>query len=361
MKKVVFTALIAGAMVMASCSGGQQSAGTITVGDKSKMDSLSYSLGANIAYSVTAQMADVPFDFDSMTEGFEAAALGKNTLTADEAIELLQSYFMETRAERAQIVEQKRAEADSLAIAGGADAAEVAAARAELKADADMFESEAQREEVSYAFGIDLGTNIKSAELPVQVYWLATALTDVSNGTAKVDEQAAMAYLQNYFTVVRPAEMAEISAKNLADIEKKSGVKKTESGLLYRVESEGDKSVMAVEDADVVKVNYTGRLVRNNEVFDTSRFADRPEEQKEMLKAQNPEGYDQDAPIEFALNRVIPGWTEGMKLVGKGGRISLWIPAELAYGANGAGNSIGPNEALYFDVELIDVNPTAAE
>ncbi len=360
MKKVVISALVAGAAVMVSCSGGQQQ-GLISTGDSSKMDSLSYALGANVAFSVKYQMADVPFDFNVMTEGLEDAAFDKSNVTAEEAISLLQAYFMETRAERAAIVEAKRNEADSVAIAGGADAAEVAEARAALKADADMFESEAQREELSYAFGVDLGTNIKNAEIPIQTYWVKSALKDVNNDSSKLDEQAAMACLQNYFSVVRPAEMAEISAENLAKIEKKSGVKKTESGLLYKVEVEGDSDVMAVNDTDVVKVNYTGRLVRTDKVFDTSRFADRSAEQQEAMKAQDPDGYDQDSPIEFALNRVIPGWTEGMKLVGKGGRISLWIPAELAYGTNGAGRDIGPNEALYFDVEVVDVNPTAAE
>ena len=61
--------------------------------------------------------------------------------------------------------------------------------------------------------------------------------------------------------------------------------------------------------------------------------------------------------IEFPLNRVIKGWTEGMKLVGKGGKIILYIPSELAYGPRGAGRAIGPNEALEFTVELIDVKP----
>ena len=62
--------------------------------------------------------------------------------------------------------------------------------------------------------------------------------------------------------------------------------------------------------------------------------------------------------IEFPLNRVIEGWTEGMKLIGPGGKIILYIPAELAYGNRGAGKDIGPNEALEFEVELIEVVPT---
>jgi FKBP-type peptidyl-prolyl cis-trans isomerase FkpA len=74
-----------------------------------------------------------------------------------------------------------------------------------------------------------------------------------------------------------------------------------------------------------------------------------------MTKQYQPDQAGKDNPIEFPLNRVIKGWTEGMKLVGKGGKITLWIPAELAYGTQGAGNDIGPNEALRFDIELIEV------
>ena len=76
-------------------------------------------------------------------------------------------------------------------------------------------------------------------------------------------------------------------------------------------------------------------------------------------KKAQPDQAEKDNEIEFPLNRVIKGWTEGMKLVGKGGRIVLWIPAELAYGETGAGQDIGANEALCFDVELLDVTPAA--
>ena len=74
-----------------------------------------------------------------------------------------------------------------------------------------------------------------------------------------------------------------------------------------------------------------------------------------MISQYSPQEAGKDSPIEFALNQVIKGWTEGMKFIGKGGKIVLWIPASLAYGEKGAGDNIGPNEALYFDIELLDV------
>ncbi len=355
MKKVVISALVVAAAAISSCSTTPK--GTITEGSKSQFDSLSYALGANVGFSMSKQMSDIPFDYEAIAKGLTDAAFERNTVTSEEAISLLQEYFMQTRSARAQIVEANRAEADSIALANGKSEEEVKAARMALKADADMFENEEQRNEVSYAFGIDLGTNILAAELPVQTYWLNTAMTDANNGSAKMDEMASMNYHQNYFTVVRPAERLATSTENLAKIEKQAGVVKTESGLLYRIEEAGDTSLMATDDRDVVKVFYTGRLLRNNEVFDSNRFADRTAEQQEAMLAQNGGETVEDQPIEFPLNRVIKGWTEGMKLVGKGGRISLWIPSDLAYGEGGSGRAIEGNEALFFDVELVDVVP----
>ena len=173
--------------------------------------------------------------------------------------------------------------------------------------------------------------------------------------------------------VVRPAQVAKASEEWLAKMEKKSGVKKTESGLLYKVVKSGDMAAAATDDRDVVVVKYEGKT-KDGEVFDSSyqrveeiekqiaevkKNKDLTDEQKAERTAQLEEEKANMETIEFPLNRVIKGWTEGMKLVGKGGKIILYIPSELAYGPRGAGRAIGPNEALEFTVELIDVKPFA--
>jgi FKBP-type peptidyl-prolyl cis-trans isomerase FkpA len=106
----------------------------------------------------------------------------------------------------------------------------------------------------------------------------------------------------------------------------------TKSGLKYRVLRKGEGA--APKATNSVKVNYHGWL-DNGKVFDSS--------------------YDRGEAISFPLNRVIPGWTEGMQLVGGGGMIELEIPPDLAYGSRGAGAAVPPNATLHFLVELLKV------
>lgn len=120
-------------------------------------------------------------------------------------------------------------------------------------------------------------------------------------------------------------------AEFLAANAKKEGVKETASGLQYKVIKEGTgKSPKAT---DVVEVNYEGKLI-DGTVFDSS--------------------YERGEPIEFPLNQVIAGWTEGLQLMKQGGKYEFYIPSDLAYGE--AGNQgIEPNSTLIFTVELLDV------
>ncbi|MBO5685263.1 MAG: FKBP-type peptidyl-prolyl cis-trans isomerase [Alistipes sp.] len=344
MKKSIIAVAIAAVLVACSGNGSK-----LTKGNLSKMDTLSYALGANIGTGINYQMNDIPFDVAAITKGIEEGAFEKAPQTHEEAIDQLRDYFMTKRGARQQEIAKKRAEADSIRLAEG-DTTKVEYP----VADEAMFESEEEREALSYAFGQDIGTNLLNSGYELQVAWICEGFKDAFEGNAKMDEAAVNQFLQNYFMVVLPAKNLEASEKWLAKMEKKGT--KTESGLIYKVIKAGDESIKATDGRDVGKVHYTGRT-REGKVFDTSIFANRPKEQQEMILAQNPEAASQDEPIEFPLNRVISGWTEGMKLVGKGGKIMLWIPANLAYGERGAGRDIGPNEALEFEVELIDVTP----
>ena len=193
-----------------------------------------------------------------------------------------------------------------------------------------------EQDSVAYAVGLQCGDFIKSVDSTMNLNVVMGAVKDVINNKQKMDNEAAMAFMREYFMVRKPARAKVASEEFLAKVEKENpNVKKTESGLLYEIIKNGS-DLKAVSDSDEVKVIYEGRL-KEGKVFDSSK--------------------ERGDTVQFALNRVIKGWSEGMKLVGKGGTIKLWIPAELAYGAQGAGNVIGPNEALVFEVELIDVIP----
>ncbi len=140
--------------------------------------------------------------------------------------------------------------------------------------------------------------------------------------------------------VAEKAKIAEAEAtKFWAELDKQEGVQKSPTGLAYKIIDKGSDKV-ASENSNV-KVKYTGKLV-NGTVFDSS----------DMHGGE---------PIEFNLSGVIPGFTEGLQKVGKGGKIILYIPAKLGYGQQ-ASPRIPANSTLIFDVEIVDVtDPAKAE
>ncbi len=114
----------------------------------------------------------------------------------------------------------------------------------------------------------------------------------------------------------------------------KEGVKTTESGLQFKVLTEGNADGKTPASTDTVVVHYRGTLIDGTE-FDSS--------------------YKRGETISFPLNRVIPGWTEGVQLMKEGAKYQFFIPSNLAYGPQGAGGVIGPDETLIFEVELVKV------
>ena len=196
-----------------------------------------------------------------------------------------------------------------------------------------------EQDSVAYAIGLDLGNYIKNLDSTMNINVVAGAIRDVLRGKPKMTQDDSYAFLREYFMVRKPAKAKKASEEFLAGVAKQKDVQKTASGLLYQIIAPGDQSIKAVNDYDTVRVVYHGTL-RTGKVFDSSR--------------------ERGDTVSFPLNRVIKGWSEGMKLVGKGGNIKLWIPSDLGYGEQGMGQAIGPNEALVFEVNLIDVKPGKA-
>ena len=160
--------------------------------------------------------------------------------------------------------------------------------------------------------------------------------TDEIQQLAQAGEQAMRAKQQEMATQLAEENLVK-GAEFLAENGKKDGVVTTESGLQYEVMVAGEGASPVA--TDTVKVHYKGTLLDGTE-FDSS--------------------YSRGEPAVFPLNRVIPGWTEGVQTMKEGGKTRFFIPSELAYGERATGN-ITPNSTLVFEVELLEVVKPEAE
>ena len=190
-----------------------------------------------------------------------------------------------------------------------------------------------EADSLAYAMGIDFGTYAKKVDSTLDVNVIAAGIKAAMQGdTSVMSQEQVYMFMREYFMVRMPKKEKEASEKFLQDVEKNNAnVKKTASGLLYEIVTPGDAT--KITEADTLKVVYEGKL-KNGQVFESSKDT-----------------------VKFPLQGMIPGWVEGMQLVGKGGEINLWIPSNLAYGERGAGQVIGPNQALQFNVKVVDVIP----
>lgn len=197
---------------------------------------------------------------------------------------------------------------------------------------------------MAYHYGVHIGHNLMSQDSTMNPNLVAKGILDVFKHKTEITTDSATTVLNEYFMVKLPKKKEAAEKVYLESVEKAEGVQKTASGLLYTIIEPGDTAVMPV-DADNVVVKYVGRF-REGAEFDKTK------EGKE---------FDKNDSISFPLANMIEGWKEGVKLLGKGGKIRMWIPSALGYGQGNQmyGGPMGPFETLVFDVDLMDVVPVA--
>ena len=198
---------------------------------------------------------------------------------------------------------------------------------------------------LSYGIGLRMGERMAADAMSVDVAAYAAGLEDAMTGAEPkltLEEiDAEMTAFQERRQAEAEADRTALAQSNLEagraymeDLSAKGEVQTTESGLQYIVVEvgEGDSPIAA----DSVEVHYEGRLI-DGTVFDSS--------------------FERGQTVTFGLTQVIPGWTEGLQLMKPGAKFKFIIPPDLGYGEGGAGQMIGPNATLLFDVELIAVVP----
>jgi FKBP-type peptidyl-prolyl cis-trans isomerase len=202
---------------------------------------------------------------------------------------------------------------------------------------------ETEKDKISYVIGLQIAGSLVQIKDEVDLKVLMRGIeTGLSGEEPAISQEEAMAVQQAFgqkLQAKREAEMQAAAQKNreegeafLAANKGKPGVETTASGLQYKVETAGNGPRPA--STDTVKVHYTGTLLDGTK-FDSS--------------------VDRGQPAQFALNAVIPGWTEALQLMPVGSKYTLWIPSDLAYGDRGTPGPIGPNATLKFEVELLEI------
>ncbi|MDR0644058.1 MAG: FKBP-type peptidyl-prolyl cis-trans isomerase [Treponema sp.] len=191
--------------------------------------------------------------------------------------------------------------------------------------------------DVSYAFGMAFASELKDLDLTFNYDEFAKGFKDslVESGKTRLSEEDAMQKVGTAYSEALQARTENLKKKEAEFLErngKKAEVATTPSGLQYEVVKEGDGAKPFANST--VKVNYEGKLM-DGTVFDSS--------------------YERGEPIEFPLNGVIKGWTEGLQLMSIGSTYIFYIPSNLAYGENGSGRAIPPYSPLTFKVELLEI------
>lgn len=200
-----------------------------------------------------------------------------------------------------------------------------------------------QKDQLGYSYGYLMGKGNTETLKDLNIETFVLGLEDAIKGKPATLSDEQMATVLNQYKkrleakqLVEFQEQAEKNAqegkKFLAENAKKPDIITTKSGLQYQILQQG--AGKSPKLTSTVKVNYEGRLI-DGTVFDSS--------------------IARNHPVEFKLNQVISGWTEGVQTMKEGGKSRFFVPSNLAYGDVGAGDAIGPNSTLIFDIELLEV------
>jgi len=189
-------------------------------------------------------------------------------------------------------------------------------------------------DKISYALGVLLGTNLKQQGFKdIDGASFIQSFQSALNGEAvDISVEDANQLVQTHMAGAVGKDNAEAGAAFLAENGKKDGVTTLASGMQYEIMKAGDGP--KPKESDKVTTHYHGMLI-DGKVFDSS-----------VQRGQ---------PATFPVNGVIPGWIEALQLMSVGSKWKLYIPSDLAYGARGAGQDIGPNATLIFEVELLSI------
>lgn len=204
-------------------------------------------------------------------------------------------------------------------------------------------ELKTHQDSVSYAIGFNIGQNFKMQSVEVDATILAAAINDVlADKKALLNEEQAQQIMMAYQTELMAKQEEKRKAdgsknmdagkKFLAENKTKEGVQTTASGLQYKVIKMGDGPKPT--SSDRVKCHYKGTLIDGKQ-FDSS--------------------IDRGEPAVFPVTGVIAGWTEVLQMMPVGSKWQVFIPSELGYGERGAGEDIGPNATLIFEIELLGI------
>lgn len=208
---------------------------------------------------------------------------------------------------------------------------------------AEVISLDNDQDKISYAVGMNLGNMLRAQEFNLDLEILIAGLSATFNGKGTLMPESEMGLVLNNLNRQLQErameEQAAIAEDNLRQSQefleangKVEGVTTLESGLQYKYLNKGEGATPTAEDT--VKVHYRGLLVDGTE-FDSS--------------------YKTGAPVELQVGGVIPGWVEVLQLMKEGDKLQVTIPPDLAYGETGAPPVIGPNAALLFEMELVEV------